>query len=404
MEGVFLLLAFIFGPMILKAMFASGSVAVERGQVKRTHGDMSIRVRSDHVTLETGASIEMLLVEMKGLIPKSVGTSVGFIHLEDNLGRSVQCIDQNKQEPTTVYFQEVVKANDEVFAFRGDAFFTDWVTIAAVPTIFLLPADSKQVQLRARLRLHQLVDSNSVPIFRDGAQISGAKPSASRVSGAVEFEFKQGYLSLQRNRERALEASMKLGVAASAADGNVQSEELDVIREAAKRHCDASSDGEAMKLRIQGVVRDALASVKSSGQTRDLVRSATEVLREIESEALSIEAIELCVQVLAADGEADEREMDFVYRLCDRLEVPRDLVREMLTKKVATEDLIFSNDNNPFSVLGIDAAMSHDEIRSALNQAFRKWNSLVNSDRVETASRATEMLELIGRARREFLE
>jgi hypothetical protein len=399
-----ILLAFIFGPALFRILFSEGATAVQRTTVRAQHGPLSIRLGKHHLESESGEGFEYLRVEMKGMNPSFSIPAIGIILLADSEGRPVQCLDHKKQERETIFYQEIVCEEEEVFLFHKDTYFTDWVTIGFVPLPLAIPAEAGVSQLRARLCLHHVVDDDSVPVYRRGRLTSGSSPAKVLESCTCTIDSNYGYLAIEQERRKSILASMRLAVVAAAVDGSVEQGELDIIRDVAKRRVDSVEDSVTFKGDLQNAIRDALGKARSNSSLEELRISAIRDLQVIDSEPLSIEAIELCVEVLAADGVADKSELDFVYDLCNHLAVDKSLVREMVGKKMALEDLAVGQDGCDFGVLGIDASMESSEIRRHLNQAFRKWNSLVHHDNPQTAARAREMLDVIGRARKEFLE
>lgn len=399
-----LLLALIFGPALFKALFSEGATAVQRTSVRVQHGPLSTRLSKHFLEDESGDGFEYLRVEMKGMNPSFSIPAVGVILLADSKGQPVQCLDHKKQERETVFYQEIVCEEENVFLFQKDTYFTDWVTIGFVPLPLVVPAEAGVSVLTAKLCLHHVVDDDSVPVYQGGRLTSGSSPARVIESPTCTIESSYGYLAMEKARKKSILASMQLAVVAAAIDGSVEQGEIDIIRDVAKRRVDSVEGGASFKEELQKAIRHALDQARSSTSLEELRMSAIGELQAIDSEPLSTEAVELCVEVLAADGVADKSELDFVYELCSKLSVDKSLVREMVGKKVALEELAVGQDGCNFGVLGIDASMDSSEIRRHINQAFRKWNSLVHHDNPQTAARASEMLDLIGRARKEFLE
>jgi uncharacterized tellurite resistance protein B-like protein len=404
MEILLVILAFIFGPMIFSALFSSGSKATQKVVVKARHGNLALRIRQKEITADDGDSMSFLVMEMKGMNPSLPGSSIGILHIEDVAGHPVQCLDPKRQEPGTVCYHEVVKVAEEVFRFEKDTYFTDWVIIGFLPLPFAIPAHPGVNQLNARLSLHPIACEGDIPIYREGKLTSGSHAAKTIISELLTVKLEHGYLAIKKERKRSIIAAMKLAVVVAAVDGSITKDELEVIRTAAKRRIESDSgDADGFKEDVQNAIRDTLSAVKENTPLSSIRDQSIQELRTIDKEPLSIEAIELCVEVLAADGEADSSELEMVYCLCEELGVDRDLVREMLGKKVAAEDLLISHEASDFSVLGIDESMGAEEAQRIINQAYRKWNSLIHHDNPQTASKAREMLELIGRARMELV-
>ena len=111
--------------------------------------------------------------------------------------------------------------------------------------------------------------------------------------------------------------------------------------------------------------------------------------------------MELCYEVMAADGLADPEEIKVLHRLGDTLEVDvselekiRDLKMMSLSSEIGTDDA---------SLLGIDPEWSEDQIQKHLRNEFRKWNGRLNDlPEGDDRDHAQKMLDLIGKERSKY--
>jgi uncharacterized tellurite resistance protein B-like protein len=402
--GIWIAFAFIRG--LFENWGEGGTGTVSKGAARRMaetqHGRLALRLKKEKVPNEE-MDLEVLVFQIKGVVPDVPGgLSVGCLQLFDGDNRPLQIISPEYQEKETLFFRQFIwdSAEDRIFFFDSEALWTDWCGVGGHPALFLVPARSGKQRIRARLSLFPL-SQRKVPEFHGGRCVSDATAAAVIDSDFVSLDFPLGYQEKELETEEAVGAAIQLAAIAAHSDGEIRQEELDVIRQSAQKRTSSFSDSAAAKARLQTIARDSL---KQAGSSAAQLRSkAVATLRGLDQEEFSLQAIELCVEVLAADGEADPAEMDFVYGLCTDLGIKRDLVREMLGKRVTHNDLKLVQSENEFAILGIDPSMDKEEIRAALNKAFRKWNGQVHNTDPDIAARAKTMLDLIGKARAEFL-
>lgn len=408
---VFIGILFAIG--VIKGIFedsgggSTGTVSknTARRMAENQHGKLALRLKKEKIPNDEDDEddLDVLIFQIKGVVPDVPGgLSIGCLQLFGSNDRPLQIISPEYQEKETLFFRQFLwdSEEDRIFFFDSDALWTDWCGVGGHPALFLIPARSGAQRVRARLSLFP-VAHEKIPEFRGGKCVSDATPAAVIDSPTITVTFPLGYQEKEQEAEEAVGAAIQLAAIAAHSDGEIRQEELDAIRQSAQKRTSSFSESAAAKARLQTIARDSL---KLAGSSATQLRSkAVATLRGLGQEEYSLQAIELCVEVLAADGEADTAEMDFVYGLCGDLEIQRDLVREMLGKRVTHNDLQLVNTGNEFAVLGIDPSMDKGEIRAALNKAFRKWNGQVHNSNPEVAARAKTMLDLIGKVRAEFL-
>ena len=119
---------------------------------------------------------------------------------------------------------------------------------------------------------------------------------------------------------------------------------------------------------------------------------------------IKYELIELCMDVMKADGVADPSEMRELKRVANMIGLEEGRYSALLDKRLAdVETIDVSNTESLASILGITSSMSKEEIRKHLTKEYRKWKSRVSHDDEEIRNRATKMIEHIAEARKQYL-
>lgn len=198
---------------------------------------------------------------------------------------------------------------------------------------------------------------------------------------------------------------VRMAIAVAAASGDVASAEIAAIDRWIRTRVstlDADNpDTTARRMEMEGArdrsVRDAEAG------TLDLGATMSRFTRD-GSEGGRIEALELCLAVMGADGRVDAEEMAVVNRLAGEFGIDESWFAERRDKSVAGLTLEAGSASDYATLLGIDVNADRETIRRQLNEQYDRWNSRAVSLADEDKRReAEEMLELIARARGELL-
>jgi hypothetical protein len=116
-------------------------------------------------------------------------------------------------------------------------------------------------------------------------------------------------------------------------------------------------------------------------------------------------SLELCYEVIAADGVAKPEELDLVRRIGNSLGISASELEALQDQKLigVKAELESGAQQSLETVLGIDPSWDRDRARRHLREQFRKWNdrmaALQNSEERESAQ---QMLDLIAEARRRY--
>jgi hypothetical protein len=198
---------------------------------------------------------------------------------------------------------------------------------------------------------------------------------------------------------------IRLGVAMAASSGGVTDDELTVLRDwsqARLAYLDKSDTerGEraaALNSALERSVHDAEAD------TLDLGATIGRFLAE-GSESGKIEAVELALAVMRADGAADSAEMALVNKLASKLGVDEKWYAENRDKSISGLVTQSESATDFALLLGIDITADQETIRVQLNEQYDRWNSrsISLSDPAKRRE-AEEMLNTIALARAELL-
>ena len=115
-----------------------------------------------------------------------------------------------------------------------------------------------------------------------------------------------------------------------------------------------------------------------------------------------MEALALCVRVIASDGVLHEKEMRLVEKLADLLQIDRSIMQTLFDKQFANSGIVVSPDNLE-AIVRIDPSWDKDKIRRHLAEQFMKWNSRAPAAKtVEDQARIRAMLDAIAKLKHKY--
>jgi uncharacterized tellurite resistance protein B-like protein len=148
--------------------------------------------------------------------------------------------------------------------------------------------------------------------------------------------------------------------------------------------------------------RAALRAVSSSKRRDTFTLESAVFALHSYAEGQRMEALALCVRVIASDGVLHEKEMRLIEQIADLLEIDRSIMRSLFDKQFANSGIVASPDNLE-AIVGIDPSWDKDRVRRHLAEQFMKWNSRApNAKTVEEQARLRAMLDAIAKLKLKY--
>ena len=192
---------------------------------------------------------------------------------------------------------------------------------------------------------------------------------------------------------------VELAMACAAADGVSDACESQVILKWIEQWSERMDDGTLEHAtRFRSSLLKVLSSAARSSFTLD---SAAHGLLAY-AEGQRMEALALCVRVIASDGHLHAKEMSMAERLADLLQIDRSIMQSLFDKQFANSGIVASPDNLE-AIVGIDPSWNKDKIRRHLAGQFMKWNSRAPAAKtVEDQARIRAMLDAIAKLKHKY--
>jgi len=356
-------------------------------------------IRSRRETLENDADSVLYEIQARGLFPVSKPTSVisytTVLDITDDEAKPCLCFIDDLQEETTPCYQ----FETNLGAFKPGYGLVDWAKTSAVFTFAIQPPRSGRRKLMAMVHLFDATMPASI-VFGIPTE-----PDGGLWAGTTEFvhEFTDpGYEEKRDLRIDAREIAIQLGVCVAMADGELADSEGRTIKACVEKHLsvEPESEREAVKKRYNAAMQSAFDGVKGSDLSIDWLLDR---LAEIDDSAASHEAIELCYDIMAADGVAAASELKVLRHIAAKLDLDIEQIEKLHDQAMVTLDAESDAHASIEVSLGIDPGWDNARIKKHLRDEFSKWNSRMSvlTDPTERAN-AQRMIDMIGEARKRY--
>ena len=349
---------------------------------------------------KTIGEVKGIIIEGRGLIPVSYRTHVGFVTsvLDSTGGEAspvISLVDGFK-EPNSAAYQQIVDIG-EIEENQG---FAQWVQVGVVIPDVLYPAEGGKRSLRFICRI---IDMDNPPDINLGYCDSSDDGLLKMLVAPFEFYYEgKGYQESATHKEEARGLAIKLAMSVAMADGSLDDREGKVIKEWIIRTIAQFSGEKQKKLKelYNGALREAHSEAKSGNLS---LSDITQRLEELGETPQKYEAIELCFEVMAADGVADENEIKTIKNIAEALDLDFDEIESLRDKHLINLDISTDQQASIETILHIEQGWSKDQIKKHLTREYAKWNNRINTlNEGPERNNAQHMLHLIAEARKKY--
>ena len=341
-------------------------------------------------------------IEAKGLVPLTRRTRIGFLtSVFDNTSgelEPVYCYIEDFQEPETIAYQHLVDTGEA----SPDEGFLNWVNLGVViPDIIQTPFSGN----RDIVVMFRMVDLDNMPDIFLGFREKHDSGILWQKSLTFKYNFTdKGYEEAAQDRDEACAISLKVAIAVAMADGSLDDSEGEVIKKWVKRIVD-SHKSEKKKEHLKSVYNSAMKEAYHLALKGDLSLSElTSRLNEIAEKSSRYETIDLCNEVMAADGVADVEELKIITKIAEALELDLDEVKKIQDQKIINLSMNVTGQEDIEEILGVDKNWDANKIKKHLRNEFQKWNNRINMlEAGAERENAQKMLDLISEARKNYV-
>jgi tellurite resistance protein len=373
---------------------AASKAADNMGEIQFRLHDRRLGEDSDGVLVKD--------VQIKGLIPIHSVTNIGFIisvfdETDGELEPVISVLDSFQEVDSVVYQTRI-----EVGELRPNQGLVEWVSVGTVIPELIEPPYKGDRNLVVLVRM---VDWDDPPAIRQGFTVTDREEDKVICNQRLRFShvFKnKGYQEASEDREEATSICLKIGVAVAMADGSLDDSEGEALKQWVIKTIEhhGKEKQTALKKLYNDAMRDAYIKARESELT---LSDLTYRLNEIGDKTTKYEAIELCMEVMAADGVADAAELNIIRKIAESLDLDLDEVETLRDQKIIGLNANVTDHASIEEMLHIDPDLSADQIKKKLRSEFQKWNNRLNTlPEGEERQNAQLMLERIAEARKKY--
>jgi len=298
-------------------------------------------------------------------------------------GDPVLCVIDDLQDDDSTEFRFKQNFPDALNAGSGSM---EWVRFVGVPVELLGFPQTGNRQIKVSLKVTDLAN---------GQLIAAANAIwSTRVEGV-------GYLGMEEEESEAQAASLQLAMCIAAADGNVDDDEVAVIKNWGYKSVKALPEARRMSRHeaLNDALSEATREIRAS-RLFQLEADAIEVLKNKGEPRFLYDAYELCLNVLKTDGEAHPQEMAQLTRISRKLGLDETKVRILTDRHLADVEFKPVGDaSEDDQILGVTDDMSKEEIRKHLNKLNKKHQARLQHDNPEVRKKSKEWIDRISKAR-----
>jgi tellurite resistance protein len=355
-----------------------------------------------NVTTVGDDGLEAIEIQAKGLFPVSRVMTVGlvtsvldFTDGEDS-GPVLSRLELFQEESTTAF-----QCSQDDFEAKPGFGFPDWATVGVIIPSLLQAPNSGRRKLKAIFRV---VDKSCPPRIHLGYTQSGNDKGTIFVR-SHDFERViecKGYMEEARDHEDACGLAIELAMAVAMADGSLDETEGNVLKTWIQKQISVHS--EAKRERLKTAYNDAMRTAHALATEGNLSLSdITAKLNAIGDVGLKYEAIELCHDVMAADGVAEAEEMKVIRMVTGALDLDAEELARIRDRALVELDSTTSTMASIEEILGIDPSWDAGRTRSHLVTEFKKWSDRLNAlPEGSERDSAQNMIDRIGVARQKY--
>ena len=219
------------------------------------------------------------------------------------------------------------------------------------------------------------------------------------VDKEIYFEGK-GYLEALKNKEESIALSIQLAVAVAMSDGNLDEKEGYIIKEFIQGNILFEKESKRKKLK-ESYNESFKSSFKLAKSGKLKTSSITKKINDIATKTIKYDAIELCYDVMSADGVAEKSELMILDKITKQLNLDVNIVSKIKDKSLLKLDSSNPETTDIETILGIDSSWNKEQINTHLKKEFKKWNSRYqNLSAGKERENAQLMLDYIAQARK----
>jgi tellurite resistance protein len=388
---------------LIGSFFNNLTIASSNGDIKGMAGKESyfgppeLKI-VDETLEESGWMVKQIM--FRGRLPNTrdmdlaFGISIFDITDGEDAAGPVLSLVETAQEETSICF------------YRGGEFgrldtgtaITSWFKLGVVIPDLIQCAYSGNRQLQIVVRMFNF---NDPPTIYGGLSEDGEIILSKTLSFNHIFTDK-GYEEETKDKEESQALSLKIGVAVAMSDGVLDDSEGEILKNWIIKEVSVFSDVKQKKLKsiFNNALKEAFVEAKEGNLSLSML---VDRLTEIGDKQTKYAAVELCLDVMAADGVAAPEEMSIIRNVAKSLDLNMDEIEKMREKVTLDLSTELTSEEGLEALVGIDQSWSDEEKSKFIRSEFQKWSNRLNTlSEGQERDSAQSMLDNIAIIRKKY--
>lgn len=371
----------------------------EKEEIELSLPEFEIRKKVE--SIDDNSNEKGLVIECKGILPNIFSkTNIAFITsifdiTDSEESHPVLCHIDSFQEKDSIVFQTFSDFGEMDYLYG----FKSWIKISLLPLRYLQAPRSGTRKLKIIIRM---VDIHNSPIIEAGFKTGGPDALYNNHLLFTHNFLENGYLEEREITDDARNQTVRLAMSVAMSDGSLDKSEADLIKKWTRKRLGDYSDNNRtfMKDLFNQSMKDVFAQSKESLLD---INPFIDKLNSYNEDSHKIKALDLCYQVMAADGIADPKEMKMLNTISEKLNLDRHTIESIRDKSLILLDSTTPTQSSAEEILGIKEDWDNADIRKHLTKEFQKWNNRITVlPEGEEKNNAQQMIDRISIARKKY--
>ena len=359
---------------LLRSAASFGARAVKKAVTgKETYfGPPQLKLVDD---VHESSGLDLKLIKFRGMLPVD--------HGEKNLSYSISAFDTTTEGDYPPVISLVDAAQEEAtvcFGQRGDlglisegSSLTDWAQIGMIAPELCQTPFSGDRKIDVVLRIFE--SDREINIVNGGTEEDAL---VFEVASFRHQFYEKGYEEEVAHRQEAQAISVKIAMAVAMADGTLDDAEGETIKHWIERQVAVFSEEKAAELKV--LFNDTLKEAYKAASSGDLLLSdLVDRLSVLDMKKSNYDAVELCLDVMAADGVAEPEEMTVIRNVARGLGLDMDEIEKMREKVTLNLSSQLGTQEGLEALVGIEESWSNEDKKKHLRKEFQKWSNRLGS-------------------------
>lgn len=340
-------------------------------------------------------------IDVQGLLPNKYKLSlIGALYLYDEESGHpfLSNFTQTDESSTSRVFHRSINFGPQ----NAGLFFSDWVPVSKFFIEGIQHPHSGERRVRVAVFYY---DANTPVIFEHGRVIQGENNVLHISEKNIILHFEEpGYIDAIDDEYNCKPLMVAISMSMAMSDGSLDKSEGTIMKNWIKKEVDYVHDEKKDDLKKQ--LNASLESSYKEMLHKGNVNSSINKFNKIATKDMKYKLIQLCLDVLSADGVADEAELKTLEKLTSKMGLNLDNVQKMKDKTLIKIDIKTSNTAHSASdesVVGLKEGLSNEDALKFIKKEYRKWNGRFTTlSPGNERDNAQRLLDALARLRKKY--